>query len=458
MSIDFDKICPNEPRAVIQAAITGGRVDGIIYHRKDFYSPSARQKDTWEIRDLEWVKTELRDRGYSTQIKDQKGLSLLDRAIQYIKNHHSVDYVGTVAGYKAGVHEDEHGEFLVPRGPNLIEPQNIPFPTIDKVLDAVFTKAERKWFERWLKCAVEALRRGPVNRTFQKGQVLVLAGPVNCGKSLLQDRIITPLLGGRAAIPEQFFKSGTTFNGDLVEKEHLKMEDTIPQGDTEKRQELAKRLKQIAANSSHYVNAKHKQAREFNPFWRCTLSINDDPDSLRVLPRLEVSLMDKLTILRLRDRDEFSPLPRSKDQAAFEQAIAEELPGLLYYLLYVLTIPQELTNRMGVVHYHNESILEMIQEASQALELLDWIQLSQMTQGKTWKGQTVQFMAELAMHLDPHIKNLTSVSKFLKNASYTGKLLTELCLTHPDIVKFRRSNGRNLYTIQPAEEWVSIGG
>jgi hypothetical protein len=267
MSTDFDAICPGEPHPVIQAAKTGGRVDDIIFYpqKGDFYSPRVKRKDAWEMRDLEWVKTELRDRGYSTQIKDQKGLSLLDRAIQYVKNHHSVEYVGIVAGYKAGVHEDEHGEFLVPRGPTLIEPKNIPFPTIDKVFNAVFTKKERKWFEWWLKSAVEALMRGPVNRTFQKGQVLVFTGPPDCGKSLIQDRIITPLLGGRAAIPEQFFKSGTTFNGDLIEKEHLKMEDTIPQGDTEKRQELAKKLKQIAANSSHYVNPKHNRRESSTP-------------------------------------------------------------------------------------------------------------------------------------------------------------------------------------------------
>ena len=128
---DFDTICPSEDAHItIQAAKSGGKVDGFVYHAKggEFYSESFKIKGTWELRDLEFVKTELKDRGYSPQIKDQKGLSLLDRAIQHIKKYHSVGYVGTVAGYKTGVHEDEYGEFLVPRGPKLIEPKNIPLP------------------------------------------------------------------------------------------------------------------------------------------------------------------------------------------------------------------------------------------------------------------------------------------------------------------------------------------
>ena len=51
----------------------------------------------------------------------------------------------------------------------------------------------------WLKIAHESLRTGKL----RVGQALAFAGPRECGKSLLQNHIITPIVGGRSAKPHR---------------------------------------------------------------------------------------------------------------------------------------------------------------------------------------------------------------------------------------------------------------
>src|SRR5204862_7823749 len=72
----------------------------------------------------------------------------------------------------------------------------------------------------WLKVAYEALRAG----VWRPGPALALAGPRNCGKSLLQ-QLITLILGGRSAKPYRYMRGGTEFNADLFGAEHLCIED-----------------------------------------------------------------------------------------------------------------------------------------------------------------------------------------------------------------------------------------
>jgi len=157
-NINFDNIVP-------------ASVAGIIYHDGDFYSESKKSPGIWEKRDLEWVKQELMDRGFSPHVKDMFLRSQVQLAIQEVKNFHSVAYVGVVAGYKSGIHRIGDDEILIVKGPTLLIPQDIPFPAIDEVLDAVFEPEERMFFEYWLKSSIETLYAGPIDGVFIKGQV-----------------------------------------------------------------------------------------------------------------------------------------------------------------------------------------------------------------------------------------------------------------------------------------------
>jgi hypothetical protein len=50
------------------------------------------------------------------------------------------------------------------------------------------------------------------------------------------------------------------------------------------------------------MHAKHREALTLDPIWRMTISLNEEPESLQVLPPLDESLEDKIIILRATKR------------------------------------------------------------------------------------------------------------------------------------------------------------
>jgi hypothetical protein len=124
------------------------------------------------------------------------GVARFQNEILNIVDHErAVDWAGEVAGYKAGVHTFETKKFLVTRGPHIIKARRCPCPMIREILQGMLDPEPRSIFLAWLKLGRDALREGVP----RPGQVLILCGPQNCGKSVTQKLIITPLLGGRSA-------------------------------------------------------------------------------------------------------------------------------------------------------------------------------------------------------------------------------------------------------------------
>src|SRR5262249_29583083 len=141
---------------------------------------------------------------------------------------------------------------------------------IDKVENGV-TCDQRPYVYAWLKFAVEALWAGQR----RPGPVLILPGPRDCGKSLLQN-LTTELLGGRVKKPYRYMSGRTDFNGELFEAEHLMIEDEAPSTDLRSRRAFGTHIKSFAVNETHSCHAKNKQALTLKPFWRVTISLNDE--------------------------------------------------------------------------------------------------------------------------------------------------------------------------------------
>ena len=74
--------------------------------------------------------------------------------------------------------------------------------------------------------------------------------PSDCGKSFIQEHVITPLFGGRSADPTKYLLGKTTFNAEMGGAEHLAMQE-LPSGlDFKSRVLLADELKRLIATES----------------------------------------------------------------------------------------------------------------------------------------------------------------------------------------------------------------
>ena len=220
------------------------------------------------------TKRELKLAGYSSQ--KQGDTSKLDVILSRLVKEHDVAFAGPLAGYDSGLHDILGSRVLVTESPKLVQAKQGEFPTVRAVVEGLLgDDVQLDHFYGWLKMALDSL----YGKKRQHGQCLVVAGPKDCGKSLLQ-KIITQLFGGREARPYQFMRGGSEFNGDLFGAEHLVIEDEQPSNDHKARRNMGARIKELTVNQAQRCHKKFQQALSLTPFWRVSISVNDEPENL----------------------------------------------------------------------------------------------------------------------------------------------------------------------------------
>ena len=109
---------------------------------------------------------------------------------------------------------------------------------LDGIFEYMFGGEQRVFLEGWLSVAAKSLGNGE----FRVGQALVIAGPGNGGKSVLQ-YLVTYLLGGRTGSPYHYMcRWGIQTAGSFSDMEHLKIEDRIVSTPITKRLEFGLRV------------------------------------------------------------------------------------------------------------------------------------------------------------------------------------------------------------------------
>jgi len=375
----------------------------------DAYYDSARKEYLMRNSGGRWLshseaafKRLLKAKGYSCKLTEDETragetVSNADRELLAIQDTRDVRFCGPLAGRPAGFYEENGERFLVTESPRLIIPAPGDWPLIRAVLTGLVAgpgepEADTQWDSLlgWLAAAVQSLHR--MRR--RPGQALVLAGPAGCGKSVLQNHIITALLGGRGAKCAPYLQGKTTFNGELFGAEHLMLEDEHSDTSIRSRLALASNIKQICVNDVQPCHAKHRPIVNLSPFWRLSISLNDEPERLLIIPPLAADIADKIIILRCRPFVWPRKTSTMEQWAGFVAALREELPAFAEYLLSY-QVPAALhSDRYGVAAWHHPELAraldEMAPEAHLSLLIARWLEPR-----STWQGTADTLRAAL---------------------------------------------------------------
>jgi hypothetical protein len=338
-------------------------------------SPSyfLRREESGRVRFLEMgaseVRRKLRVRGFRARPDPDAGenVSQIDRILDAATENRVVDFAVSIGGTRAGVYKLSGGSVLVRDSPHLVSPQAGDFQTIETFLAALLGEDAIR-FCCWLKVGYEALRVGER----RPGQALIIIGPPDCGKSRIQHQIITPMLAGRSADPKSFFFGRTDFNAELIGAEHLLIEEVPSSSRHEERLFFGERIKEIVANDTARLHKKNRDAITASPFWRLSITLNDNPEKLRCLPPLTDDLADKIIMLQARRAPQFwaqfedQPDPRK----AFREAINRELPAFADFLLTMPIPPEMIGRRYGVASFIPEELALTIFEGEPEHHLL----------------------------------------------------------------------------------------
>lgn len=415
-------------------------------HSKDYHIENDR--GLWIRINENSTKRHLKAQGFSSSVGQGDAVSSLDRCISEIQLQHNVSYAAPLAGYGAGLYDINNRRVLVTDSPRFIEPAEGNWPLLAGILEGMFNDPahdQRPYVYGWIKIATLALRSGK----WQPGQVLAMAGPVRSAKSLFQ-AIVTLLLGGRAAHPYLFMTGGTTFNADLFAAEHLMVEDVAESTDIRTRRHFGAHIKSFAVNRDQQCHGKGVQALTLTPFWRVTMSLNDDPERLLVLPPVDDDIADKIMLLNVGKREMPMPTNTADEVQAFWNALVAELPAFVHFLQH-WEIPQELRSpRFGIIHYHHPELLTGLQANSPEQILLEMIdqEVFDPARQKTspWVGLAVALQNRLT-HEDSRCRR--QADKLLQSPVACGTYLSRLEGQFADRFSSRRIQGRTEYTIQP---------
>lgn len=342
------------------------------------------------------MRRRLKDKGFSTVVQEGESICPLDDALLTIQDHHNIDYFGEVAGWPAGVQDMLGRKVLVSASPTLIRPEKGPCPVLMVLLEGMLADDDHPQMEHllgWLKIALECL----YSRRFRPGQALVLAGPRECGKSLLQS-LLTRMFGGVSAKPYQYMIEATSFNADLFAAGHLMIEDEASSTDIRTRRSFGSHLKQFASAGSQRCHPKGRDPISLLPFWRLSVSVNDEPENLLVIPPLDESLADKIILLRCLRAPMPMRLETNADHQAFEAALIGELPAFIHWLLNECTIPKDLhSDRYGVQAFQHPALLIALGELApetRLQELSDRVLFNTMMPD-AWEGTAAELEAKL---------------------------------------------------------------
>ncbi len=304
-----------------------------------------------------------------------------------------IHFAGPLAGYQRGIHLENGCRLLASTSPHIIPANAGQWPTLDAVIRGLLAQDEGDFiqvetFLGWLKFARESLvtgRRRP-------GQALALAGPRNCGKSLLID-VVEAALGGRRCNPYQYFTARTSFNGDIAGAELLAIDDEAGSTDFRARKALAASIKSNLFAGAVRIEGKHKNAFTFRPCWRMILALNDEPESLLVLPPITEDIADKLTLLKCHKAALPMPAHTMEQRQQFFAQLMAELPALLDWL-EKWDVPADLREeRCGVTHYHHPDLLGALLELSPEGQLAGLIDSAESLGGieLPWSGTAAEF-------------------------------------------------------------------
>ncbi len=338
---------------------------------------------------LKWVRQKPREGELASEV---------DKVLLFVMEKRRLSLAITaLAGYPSGIHDMGGERVLVRTSPRLVVPAAGDWSVVKALIDSKLNLSldgalgpdQTTCFHGWMKTALEGLYLGgPGN--FRPGQCCIFAGPRDSGKSRIQHQVITGLLGGRSADPGPYLFGRTDFNGEMFSAEHLMMEDPASSTKTVDRVFFGEMLKQLVVNDTQRLHRKREDAMVVSPFFRTTISINDDPDKMRVLPLLTPDMKDKVNLFLISGSPLPMPTTTLAERAEFRRAIAAQLPAYAYWLLNEFEIPEKMRSvRFGVSEWHHPALAMELFDDTPAAELLQIIDAAEFTDaagvaGKLW--------------------------------------------------------------------------
>lgn len=301
------------------------------------------------------------------------------RAIVYVEDHHRVTAVVSVANQPRGLIRQGINTFINATDTKPVLPVAGDPKFIVGLLQSMFGH-ELDYFLGWLKHSVQSV----LDAKPSYAQAVFMAGSVESGKSLLQFRIITPLLGGLYCDPMDALLDESKFNSELAKAGHWLVSDREGAKNASQRGSFSQKIKAVAANPAWSIQAKFKEPITLFLNSRITFSFNKNDECLSVIPRLGDDILGKILLFNIKSHDYFVGMNRHSIEAAVEAA----LPAFCNWLVNEYVVPDSVksTGRYPTKSYHSPDLLTFAKACQDSSEILGWLNVM-FTQDNTLRDE-----------------------------------------------------------------------
>jgi len=273
------------------------------------------------------------------------------------------------------------------------------------------------------------------------------------GKTLFSRAVVGKLMGGHADA-QAHLVGGSEWTENLIQSPVMRIDDSLATSDRKGLTDFTNRLKKYTANAEMIYNQKYKQSGTVPWFGRIIITCNMDTESLRILPDMDLSTRDKISLFRTSDAVIDFP-----DWQTIDRKLSKELPAFARFL-EDWEIPDSCVSpdaRFGVKSYHHPELLEESQQQGLGtiLELLasfmdKWTEVSN-DPLKPWEGCASVLYADLVVHN-------AEVTKEIK-AHGLAVLLGKLSKNGYGLEKYKDRESRlNIWRIYPGFQTGAHGG
>lgn len=378
------------------------------------------------------------------EARRQAAASLRDRELDG-----AVEWAGAIAGHKRGVQGDISGRrILITTAPQMPAPEVGPTQVLDGLLLQAFPDDEhRAVFMGWLATRYRAVRSG----VHIPGPMLVLAGDVKAGKSLLA-WLAGQVLGGRVGFPYAAWCGGHQWNDDLVGCELLLIDDAVSSTDIRHRRNLGAMFKEAVYAPAVQLRKRHTSSTTVRPVWSVMVCCNSTPEALRIIPPLDADLVDKVSLLRVARITPPVCTSSPEGRRRLQEMIRAELPAFAARLVG-FEVPARLhDNRSGILAYRDPDLAAAVDAESPESRLEELIRLA-IQDSALWRDLPVVLTAsEVESRLTAVGSSVRDQARGLFTwGAAAGTYLGKLARNGSGHVEFAKSDGRrkiNRYRIK----------
>lgn len=303
---------------------------------------------------------------------DSTGCSPIDRAFQHIRDRQRIHGAAPMLFHPRGQIIPYLGNsFLNISKDRLTKPidrtvTQADFPFIASLLGNLFEPAEQlDYFLAWLSHFYKSAHAGAL----LPGQAVFLAGGPGIGKTLTSNGLVGGLLGG-SVDARDYVLGEDNFGGHLFEYAVWTIDDETVSDTDAARVRFNNFLKKLVANQQWLYSNKYQKPVNIPWMGRIVITLNLDFVSCRVLPALDNSTAEKISIFRCAETSKMT----FPNRYEVDQLLRNERPAFARYLLDMVIRPELLdTARYGVKAFQEPSLRQRARQTSREAQFRELV-------------------------------------------------------------------------------------